>query len=132
MSSVILDMKFRIPRGTRELSWTKHSIEKMKFYGLSESRVKRVWRNPKRVEEGIAPETIAIMQLAGSKKRPHEIWVMYQKILDFSNKKSKARIISCWRYPGRSPVGKAIPIPEEIRSEIEEEIEKLKREPLKF
>jgi len=48
------------------------------------------------------------------------------------NKKSKIRIISCWRYPGRSPVGKAIPIPEEIRSEIEEEIEKLKREPLKF
>lgn len=113
-------MDFRIPKETKSFSWTKHSIEKMKFYGLSESRIKRVFKNSKRVEEGIAPGTIAIMQPAGSKKRPHEIWVMYQKKPDF-----KIKIISAWRYPGKSPIGKKIPIPEEIKSEVEKEIKKL-------
>jgi len=96
----------------------------MKFYGLSENRIKRVFRNQKRVEEGIAPGTVAIMQPAGSKKRPYEIWVMYQKKI--KDEISKIKIISCWRYPGKSPVGKKIPIPEEIRPEIEKEIKKIK------
>jgi hypothetical protein len=51
--------------------WTKHSQAKMRQYMLSESRVKRVIRNPKRVEEGIAPKTLASMQKAGSKKHPY-------------------------------------------------------------
>jgi hypothetical protein len=121
-------MDFKVPKETKFLSWTKHSIEKMKFYGLSEQRIKRVLRNPKRIEEGIAPGTIAIMQPAGSKKHPYEIWLMYaiatnNKQLTTNN--YKKRIISCWRYPGVSPVGREIPIPEEMRSEIEKEIKKL-------
>jgi len=122
-------MDFRIPRNTREISWTKHSIEKMKFYGLSENRVKRVLRNPKRVEEGIASGTVAIMQPAGSKKRPHEIWAMYAVAAynkQLRNKDRKKIIISCWRYPGKSPIGREIPIPEEIRAEVEKEIKKIK------
>ena len=114
-------MNFKIPKETEFLSWTKHSIEKMKFYGLSEQRIKRVLRNPKRIEEGIAPGTIAIMQPAGSKKHPYEIWLMYTKM------RNKKRVISTWRYPGISPVGREIPIPEEMRSEIEKEIKKLKQ-----
>ncbi|MBI4836902.1 MAG: hypothetical protein HY813_00640 [Candidatus Portnoybacteria bacterium] len=59
----------------------------MRFYRLSESRVKRIVRYPARVEEGIAPDTIACMQRNDSKKRnalrrargkQEEIWVMYQ------------------------------------------------------
>jgi len=113
--------QFKIPKDTEKLSWTKHSIEKMKYYGLSGQRVKRVLRHPNRVEEGIAPVTIAVMQRAGSRKRPHEIWVMYA---DF--RKNKKRIISTWRYPGISPKGQEIPIPDEIREEVEREIKKLK------
>ncbi len=115
-------MEFKAPKETGSLLWTKHSIEKMKFYGLSEQRVKRVLRNPKRVEEGIVPGTVAVMQAAGSKKRPSEIWTMY--IITKANKKI---IISCWRYPGVSPKGKEIPIPEEMKSEIEREINKLQK-----
>ncbi len=69
--------------------WTKHSLAKMAFYGLSESRVKRVLRFPQRTEKGIAPETIASMQTAGSKKHPYEIWVMYQIQNEISKIKNK-------------------------------------------
>ena len=34
----------------------------MAFYGLSKQRVLRVIHAPKRVEEGVAPKTVAIMQ----------------------------------------------------------------------
>lgn len=122
-------MKFKVPKETEFLIWTKHSIEKMKFYGLSAQRIKRVLRNPERAEEGIAPETVALMQRAGSKKHPSEIWLMYA--LATNNKKLttntyKKIIISCWRYPGISKKGEEIPIPEEIRSEIETELKKFK------
>ncbi len=84
----------------------------MQFYNLSENRLKRVLRNPDRKEEGVAPETLAVMQRTGSKKHPTEIWIMYQVI------KSKIKIISAWRYPGISPTGKKIPIPEDILEEL--------------
>jgi hypothetical protein len=116
-------MYFRSPKDTEKLSWTKHSIEKMKYYGLSEQRVKRVLRHPHRTEEGIAPVTIAMMQRAGSKKRPYEIWTMFAIL-----KSGKKRIISAWRYPGTSPKGKEIPIPDEIRNEVEREIKKIKKQ----
>jgi len=45
----------------------------MVFYGLSESLVKRILRFPKRTEEGIAPNTLAVMKTAGSKKNPYEL-----------------------------------------------------------
>lgn len=102
-------MKFKKPKDTGEIIWTKHSIEKMQFYNLSENRLKRILRNPDRKEEGIALGTLAVMQRTGSRKHPTEIWLMHQNI------GKKIRIISAWRYPGMSPKGKEIPIPEDIK-----------------
>lgn len=92
-----------------------HSIEKMRYYGLSEARLKRVLNNPKRKELGIAEGTVAIMQSMGSKKHPTEIWLMYQNL-----KKGKIRIITAWRYPGKSPIRGPIPIPLDILEELGE------------
>lgn len=96
----------------KELHWTWHARAKMRQHMLSESRVKRVTRHPKRVEKGIAPDTIAVMQPAGSKNNPYEIWVMV------SEKNSKRNIISAWRYPGKTKPGE--PLPEEILKEFRE------------
>jgi hypothetical protein len=102
--------------------WTKHSLEKMAFYQLSENRIKRVLHSPKRIEKGIAPNTIASMQVAGSKKHPYEIWVMY--VIENSKGKSQKskvktiKIISAWKYPGQSKPGEPIPIPQDILEEI--------------
>lgn len=101
----------RFSKFKEELSWTRHAKEKMRFYRLSEARVKRVLRNPGRVEEGIAPGTIALMQRTGSKRRPTEIWLMYQPL----RQKSAKRIVTAWRYPGISPIRGEIPIPDDIR-----------------
>jgi hypothetical protein len=103
---------FPEPKNTERIFWTKHSKEKMRFYGLSENKLKHLILNPNRIEEGIAPKTIAIMQSAGTKKRPTEIWLMYQK----SGKRIK--IITAWRYPTISPKGKEIPIPRNILTEL--------------
>ncbi len=83
-----------IIHGARPLYWTHHSKVKMRVYGLSEQRVRRVIHAPKRVEEGIAPKTMAMMQVVGNVKRPHEIWVMIR------DEKARRKIISAWRYPG--------------------------------
>lgn len=69
---------------------------KMQFYALTESRVKRILRAPKRIEEGVADGTVAMMQPAGSTRNPYEVWVMVQD----SNMKRK--IISAWKYPGKT------------------------------
>ncbi len=97
-----------------DISWTKHSEAKMRFYSLSKQRVRRVLHTPKRIETGIAPNTIAMMQVAGSQKNPYEIWVMFTK-----NNKGK-KIISAWKYPGRTKAGE--PLPEQILREIRESI----------
>lgn len=105
---------------------------KMQYYGLSQQRIKRVLKSPERIEEGIVEKTIACMQTAGSSKHPYEIWMMYQtpklkakkekpglkNIRDMLRQRQDARIkiISAWRYPGKSP--KKNPIPEEILDEI--------------
>ena len=115
-------MRFKKPQNTNEIFWTKHSVEKMRFYNLSENRIKRVLRNPDRKEEGIAPETLAVMQRTGSRKRPTEIWLMYQPTADqpkAGQKPLKLKIISAWRYPGISPKGKQIPIPDDILEELQ-------------
>jgi hypothetical protein len=113
----------------------------MLYYGLSADRVKRVIRTPKRLEEGIAENTIGVMQPGSNKNKPTEVWVMYQqrtnnKQLTTNNKKksevvnsklsvnnnfSKKIIISAWRYPGVSPIGKKIPIPEDILEELKKD-----------
>jgi len=122
------------------LIFTRHAREKMRQYNLSESRLNRVLRKPDRKELGIAPRTIAIMQITGTKKHPTEIWVMYQITKSkIKNQKSKTelpkeakvkmrtkfsspitKIISAWRYPGRSPIGEPPPIPEDVLWEINE------------
>ena len=88
------------------LSWTHHAQAKMHFYRLSPARVRRVLNSPKRVEEGVAPKTVAMMQpaaikaaagRAGAKKEERwtqEIWVMIQ------DAGKERKVISAWRYPG--------------------------------
>jgi len=122
---------FKLPENDQKYEWTNHAKEKMVYYGISAALIKRVVRFPRRKEEGIAPDTIAVMQPAGSEKRPQEVWVMYKPIgqrpigkSQIPNPKTqlegeKKRIISAWRYPGISPVGKPIPIPDEILQELE-------------
>lgn len=82
----------------------------MAFYRLSPARVRRVLNTPKRVEEGVAPKTIAMMQ-PGSLKRSapgreawtQEIWVMIQDTA------RERKVISAWRYPGvTKPRGAAV------------------------
>jgi hypothetical protein len=97
---------------SKQISWTHHAESKMAFYGLSKQRVLRVMHTPKRIEEGIAPKTVAMMQPTSVKTtvgRPvsikmdttqkkeiwsQEIWVMFQET------PQERRIISAWRYPG--------------------------------
>ncbi len=112
------------PKNDDKFYWTRHVADKMRYYGISESLIKRIIRYPKRLEEGVAPDTFAGMTPAGSAKRPQEIWVMYAKKLKVKSEKlkvSKSRIIviSAWRYPGKSPVRGQIPIPKDIIGEIE-------------
>lgn len=102
-------MRARLPKDDERCSWTSHVFMKMMQYGISESRIKRIIRYPKRIEEGIVPETVAVMQPAGT-KRYQEIWVMY--VL----KNRKFRIITTWRYPGKSP--ERDPIPEDVIEEV--------------
>ena len=107
--------KRHTPKNDAHLVWTHHAIRKMAFYRLSEGRIRRVLRNPARTEEGIAPGTVAMMQTEKSSIKPREIWVMYQAV------GKKKRIITAWRYPGKSPIRKAVPIPADILEEIERE-----------
>ena len=107
--------RFKFPKNDEKYSWTNHVGRKMMFYGLSADRIKRVMRNPKRSEKGIAEGTIAVMQPAGTKTRPYEVWVMYVQ------KPTKKLIITAWRYPGVSPIREAIPIPADIIAELKKE-----------
>jgi hypothetical protein len=121
--------------------WTNHVKEKMAYYRLSPSIVKRVIRFPNRTEEGIAPKTVAVMQsksmISRAKgkegKKTEEIWVMFQlsegtkrkpknKLEEYINSNQpKKTIISAWRYPGVSPEGKKIEIPEDTLIALENE-----------
>ncbi len=87
----------------------------MAYYGLSGDRIKRILRNPERTENGIAPDTIAAMQPAGTQKKSTEIWTMYAR------KGSQRIIITAWRYPGVSKVRDQIPIPQDILEELKAE-----------
>ena len=108
-----------------KIYWTEHVKEKMRYYGLGENRILRVMRNPKRVEEGVAENTSAAMQRAGSVKHPYEIWMMYQRKGKRQKEKVKSKednnqivIISAWKYPGITKPGSVIPIPEDILNEL--------------
>ena len=112
----------------KKLFWTEHAKIKMRQYSPSKSKLLRVLSNPKRKEKGIVPKTIALMQPVSRKKRPSppkfceakfgrvsEVWLMYQ------DKGSLRKIITAWRYPGKSPIREEIPIPEDIKRELEHE-----------
>ena len=122
--------------------WTQHAKAKMAYYKLSESRVRRVIKSPLRVEEGIAPDTVAYMQPVsyktknGQKTWNQELWVMVarsankrpttnnlqqERNMNLDNKlkvnKHQLRIISAWRYPGMTKPQASLPkaILDEIR-----------------
>lgn len=123
-------MKAKFPKNDEKYQWTEHVKDKMLYYGISASLIRRIVRFPKRREEGVAPRTIALMQPTSSGKQ--EIWVMLQEIKKSTIKtqntnaklknfqQPKIRIISAWRYPGISPMNKPIPMPDEIRQELGE------------
>ena len=94
--------------------WTHHAHQKMRHYRLTESRVKRIIRHPARNEEGVIEDGICCMQPAGGKTYS-EIWAMY--VLSGTEDTRKIKIITCWRYPGKSP--SRDPIPTEILREIQ-------------
>ena len=106
--------RFKIPKNNDRYEWTRHVVEKMMYYRMGEGLVKRVIRAPKRTEDGIATGTIAVMKPTQA-KHTQEYWVMYKALSP-----EKKRIISAWRYPGVSPAGGKIPIPDEIAKELEE------------
>ena len=84
----------------------------MRHYRLTESRIKRIIRYPVRTEEGIIEGAVACMQPAEGKNYT-EIWTLYV-LSGGANKQIK--IISAWRYPGKSP--ERNPIPPDILREI--------------
>jgi hypothetical protein len=94
---------------SKPLHWTAHARGKMAFYRLSEGRIRRVLNSPERMETGIAPETVAIMQTQRGPKNSHEIWVMA------ADDKVRRKIISAWRYPGKTKPGE--PLPEDLLRE---------------
>ncbi|MFH1192776.1 MAG: hypothetical protein V1656_00450 [Candidatus Jorgensenbacteria bacterium] len=112
-----------LPREDSTYSWTYHVADKMRFYGISEGRIRRIIRHPARVEEGIAPATVAVMSPAGT-KRYQEIWIMYKFVKSANVKlksklggKPKIKVITAWRYPGKSP--ERDPVPADVLREVQ-------------
>ncbi len=111
----------KISQNIEKIVWTAHVKIKMRYYGLSEKRVLKILRKPDRREEGIVPKTIAGMQISGTKKHPTEVWMMYQATNPLSGqgfKTKKIRIISAWRYPGRTAENARPIIPDDIIKEL--------------
>lgn len=135
------------PKDNAAFSWTRHIKNKMVFYHLSGAQILRVFRKPKRREEGIAKDTVAAMvpKTGGGKAaRPEEIWIMYRFAKRNANgalrvarsqsgfshapratrnvPSSRVTMISAWRYPGTTKSGERPPIPIEIAEELEKGI----------
>jgi len=76
------------PKDNASFSWTRHIKNKMMFYHLSGAQILRIFRKPKRREEGVAPETFAAMQpkvangrqpsAISRKPLQEELWIMYK------------------------------------------------------
>ena len=137
----MLLLMYKLPKNDDKYVWTSHAIEKMRYYRLSESLVKRVVRFPKRIEKAIAPNTIGAMSPYGrspkGRQQPYggEIWVMYRPSAEVATPKfvsqlpgnqsdptrapgrQKVKIISAWRYPGVTKPGDPIPVPEDVEFE---------------
>lgn len=120
----------------KKIHWTEHSKIKMRQYGLSRLKLIKLIYKPERKEVGIVPGTTAVMQSnkiyskpktlvvlkkgffqKSIKKAPGEIWLMYKDIKDIR------KVISAWRYPGVSKPGEDIPIPQDIRQELIDDID---------
>lgn len=114
----------KIPKDDKYYHWTAHSKHKMLQYQISESLVKRIIRSPKRIEEGIAPKTFAVMQPKTSAKKPSEIWVMYTRQITKNKSQSTNIIISTWRYPGVTKPGKSLSIPPDSLDELRKIVDK--------
>lgn len=99
--------------------WTQHAQMKLRHYRLTEARIKRVIRYPTRIEESIVAGAVACMQPAEGKQYS-EIWAMYvlvkAKVKNQKSKGGQIKIITAWRYPGKSP--ERDPVPIEILREI--------------
>ena len=127
------------PKNTSTHHWTNHVKAKMRHYGLSEQKIRNVIKRPERTEEGIAENTVAVMQPqskrrnkeTGEKEWSAEIWVMYQlgakqevdldvpeALRGIFKGKRKIKVISAWRYPAVTDPGEGLP--EEILREINE------------
>lgn len=109
---------------------------------MSKQKLSGILRRPERKERGIAPGTTAIMRTNkvfkktipllkqnrqpafargfGVRRAPGEIWIMFKDTNPSTGSGQAIRkIISAWRYPGISKPGEEIPIPEDIRQELE-------------
>jgi len=112
-------MLLKPSEGQGKIAWTQHSKNKLRQYRFSEKRVLRIFRRPDRVEEGIAEGTVAAMQITGTKKHPTEAWIMYVIL-----KRPKGiKVISAWRYPGRTPRGERPVIPQDTLDELDRLLE---------
>ena len=110
------------PKDSPKYRWTMHVGRKMRFYGLTSSRVLRVINAPERVEEGVAPGTLAGLQTAGTPKKPWEVWVMWRDDGRATTLAGPRKVvITAWRYPGTSPVRGSVPIPAGVVAELEAE-----------
>ena len=131
----------------RKIVWTEHSKIKMRQYGLSKQKILGILHKPERSEQGIVPGTMAMMRtnrvsawkpdkspkghfdgpvtispkaslVWKPKRAPGEIWFMYKDVNKVKEGQIR-KIISAWRYPGITKPGEAIPIPADIRFELE-------------
>lgn len=105
-------IKIAQPKDNHAYLWTSHSKYKLFQYAIGPGSVKRVMKYPDRKEEGIAENTIAVMKRKDTKTVKKELWVMYQNV------GRKKRIISAWIYPGESPKGREIFVPDDVWEEI--------------
>lgn len=91
----------------------------MAFYKLSRQRVLHVLNSPRRIEEGVAPRTVAMMvpaslKTVGKKETwNQEIWAMVE------DAKDQRIIISAWRYPGMTKPKSEVAL-EQMRKQYED------------
>ena len=140
--------QFKLPKDNEKYRWTNHVVRKMMHYRLTPARVMRIVRAPERLEAGVAQGCVAGMHKSGSKQKPTEIWAMWReeksetrisksenarkahngnhsdfgfRNSDLPGESGRKVIITAWRYPGTSPVRDAVPIPDDVLSELRAE-----------
>jgi hypothetical protein len=59
----------KFPKDDKKFRWTSHIKNKMLFYGISEQKIKTILKSPNRKEEGIVPNTLAVMKRNDTPKR---------------------------------------------------------------